>query len=270
LVNQYFFQAYVIPSGSMKNTLLIEDRIFVNKFLFGPEILPGVGKIPGFVIPKRGDTIIFENPDFLTKGVFYDVFQRIIYMATLSLVDLDQGEIRLLIKRGVAADGDAVRFKQGFMEIRPAGEERWIPESEFQQMTHTGYQIRRLLSKKHDEKIQTFVQKKARFDQGLIKVSPDMNEIAEWTEEGRLMDPMAFNHHYAGEALRLNPMNLTLLEQFYKVESGFFVPKGWILPLGDNRDNSKDGRWFGPIPKNKVLGQAALRYWPLSTFGGIQ
>jgi signal peptidase I len=35
LINQYVAQAYQIPSGSMKNTLKIQDRIFVNKMISG-------------------------------------------------------------------------------------------------------------------------------------------------------------------------------------------------------------------------------------------
>ncbi|MDR1898832.1 MAG: S26 family signal peptidase, partial [Treponema sp.] len=36
LINQYLFQAYQIPSGSMIDTLLIGDRVFVNKIIYGP------------------------------------------------------------------------------------------------------------------------------------------------------------------------------------------------------------------------------------------
>ena len=36
LANQYLMQAYQIPSGSMIDTLLIGDHIFVNKLVYGP------------------------------------------------------------------------------------------------------------------------------------------------------------------------------------------------------------------------------------------
>jgi signal peptidase I len=41
---------------------------------------------------------------------------------------------------------------------------------------------------------------------------------------------------------------------------GWYVPKGRMLPLGDNRDNSRDGRYFGPVPETKILGQAVFKY----------
>ena len=92
LINQYLFQAYQIPSGSMIDTLLIKDRIFVNKIIYGPELLPGIAKLPSPVKPKRNDVIIFENPSYISRGPVFDIAQRIIYMLTLSLVDIDRDE----------------------------------------------------------------------------------------------------------------------------------------------------------------------------------
>jgi len=45
LINQYLLQAYQIPSESMKPSLLISDRIFVNKLVYGPELVPGMLKV---------------------------------------------------------------------------------------------------------------------------------------------------------------------------------------------------------------------------------
>lgn len=40
--------------------------------------------------------------------------------------------------------------------------------------------------------------------------------------------------------------------------------------MGDNRNHSADSRFFGPIPIGNIVGQAALRYYPLSEFTRIQ
>ena len=42
--------------------------IFVDKLSFGPELLPGVAKLPGTAKPQRGQIIVFENPSYLSKG----------------------------------------------------------------------------------------------------------------------------------------------------------------------------------------------------------
>ena len=39
------------------------------------------------------------------------------------------------------------------------------------------------------------------------------------------------------------------------------VPEGQLLVLGDNRDNSRDGRYWGFLPIDQVKGRALLVYW---------
>jgi signal peptidase I len=74
-------QAYQIPTGSMENTLLVGDYLFINKMLYGSEIDIGLNgkrllyyRLPAFREPKRGDVIVFrypENPrqDFIKRCV---------------------------------------------------------------------------------------------------------------------------------------------------------------------------------------------------------
>ncbi len=47
------------------------------------------------------------------------------------------------------------------------------------------------------------------------------------------------------------------------------VPKGTYLMLGDHRDNSADGRVFGYVPRDFIIGKAFLVYWPMSRFGTL-
>ena len=37
--------------------------------------------------------------------------------------------------------------------------------------------------------------------------------------------------------------------------------------MGDNRNNSRDSRAFGPVSGNQIVGEAVLRYWPLPEVG---
>jgi signal peptidase I len=48
------------------------------------------------------------------------------------------------------------------------------------------------------------------------------------------------------------------------------VPEGEYLTLGDNRSHSRDSREFGPVPKERIIGKAWLRYWPYKTVGIIK
>ncbi len=71
------FQPFWIPSGSMKDTLLIGDFLFVNKFAYGYAavscpfaLCPISGRIFG-ADPQRGDVVVFRHPvrneDFIKR-----------------------------------------------------------------------------------------------------------------------------------------------------------------------------------------------------------
>lgn len=40
--------------------------------------------------------------------------------------------------------------------------------------------------------------------------------------------------------------------------------------MGDNRNNSRDSRRFGPVTREHVVGEALVRYWPPSEWGIVE
>lgn len=49
----------------------------------------------------------------------------------------------------------------------------------------------------------------------------------------------------------------------------FVVPPGEFYVMGDNRGNSDDSRFWGPVPRAQIIGHVFGSYWPPSRLGGI-
>jgi len=45
------------------------------------------------------------------------------------------------------------------------------------------------------------------------------------------------------------------------------VPPGQVWVMGDNRGDSKDSRYFGPIDESTIVGRAFITVWPFGRFG---
>ena len=76
IIRTFVIQAFKIPTGSMRPTLLEGDIIMVNKFIYGAKIPLVNLRLPKFREPKRGDVIVFiypENPkkDFIKRLVAF-------------------------------------------------------------------------------------------------------------------------------------------------------------------------------------------------------
>ena len=81
IIRTFFFQPFNIPSGSMKDTLLVGDYLFVSKYTYGYSkfsfpLSPSIfsGRIPSDWLPQRGDVVVFRLP----KDPSTDYIKRVI------------------------------------------------------------------------------------------------------------------------------------------------------------------------------------------------
>ncbi|GHV38155.1 signal peptidase I [Spirochaetia bacterium] len=274
LINQYLIQAYQIPSGSMIDTLLIGDRVFVNKLVYGPELLPGLGKLPSPIRPQRNHIIIFENPSYISRGPVFDIAQRIIYMLTLSLVDIDKDETgepkaHFLIKRAVGMPGDRFIAHRGDMKIRFAGEDHWVNEADYKRGRGWNHHISRLMEKDAYPALEAAGKAEAYMNMGLSPPE-SLRAAAAGLNSMRYVDSLAHEQSRLETLRGAFPQDRRYGMVLARLSLGWYVPQGRIFPLGDNRDNSRDGRYFGPVRTAKVLGQGSLIYWPLGRAGLIR
>lgn len=186
-------EAYRIPSGSMEPTLLVEDRLFVNKLRFGPHIPFTNYSLPGYASPKRGDVTVFVSPP-------QDPSIRI------SPDDVTP----MLVKRIVGVAGDTLLMRHGQLTVNGAA----VPSpNSFVLADAIAEQPQEIFSWQHQIEIRG-----SRFGPPVSAPS-----VHEW---GPLV-----------------------------------VPAGTFFMMGDNRDNSVDSRYYGPVPRANLRGTPMFIYY---------
>ena len=49
----------------------------------------------------------------------------------------------------------------------------------------------------------------------------------------------------------------------------YTIPDGCIWVMGDNREDSADSRYFGPVEEDSVIGIVFARYFPFDRIGSV-
>lgn len=95
-----FIEAYVIPSGSMLPSLLINDHIFVNKLTYGVRVPFSENWMVKFSEPQRGEVVVFKYPEKLTT---------------------------FFIKRIVGEPGDKIFYENGTLYVNDKPMQKKVP-----------------------------------------------------------------------------------------------------------------------------------------------
>lgn len=109
LIRWALVEAYVIPSGSMLPTLLVNDHIFVNKIAFGLRVPFTSDWLLEFSSPRRGDVVVFRSP--AEPNLYY-------------------------IKRVVGLPGDTVLYERGNLYVNQQLVERTVPRETLKEDWH--------------------------------------------------------------------------------------------------------------------------------------
>lgn len=208
-------QNFVIPSGSMRNTLMIGDHLLINKFLFAVPQWKWESSLFPMRAVERGDIVVFRYP-----------------------LERDQD----YVKRCVAKEGDRVEIREKRVYVngkQVTGDwEHHIVDPKDGPTPGPWPQGREALTP--DEKMEQ--QAWVNGDRPLWKYADP--EIAAANQQG--MQPYGLD----GEAV---PFRLNIPE--------FVVPKGQLLAIGDNRDQSMDSRYWGFVPVDHLRGRPFLVWW---------
>lgn len=222
LVVCFFVQAFTIPSGSMKNTLLVGDFLFVKKFSYGiptPHIpwielplLPDFNKDGHLVSgegPKRGDIVVFRYPKNPTTH---------------------------FIKRCVAKGGDEVLMNGATLFVRMSEGDEYMKERYSDKISII------------DGKIfvkEPYSQKGIHNDD---RIDMERVYLEHLIKNSFAMQPVFMND--------FGNIGLSGGNAYY-----FKVPENEYFMMGDNRDHSSDSRFWGSVPYKFIVGTPWFLYF---------
>jgi signal peptidase I len=133
VVRVFLYQPFSIPSGSMKETLLVGDYLFVSKLSYGYSrytfpwaIIPFEGRIFGSE-PKRGDVVVFKLP----RDNSTDYIKRVIGLPGDHIEVRDgivsiNGQAAPQTRAGEYAGPEESRPKPRYEEVLPNGVKHYV------------------------------------------------------------------------------------------------------------------------------------------------
>ena len=237
----FIAQAFRIPSGSMKDSLLIGDHLFAKKFAYGipmpyipfleVPIIPWSDKLKIIdgAKPKRGDIVIFRYPrnikqHFVKRCVALEDDELFIDNKNLYIHFREGDE---WIKKHYPKENIIVRdgrlwVKNPYMKQHPG-----IHHD--QRMTKTSYTV----------------------------VSPGGQFVDIVSEHDYITNnyKIKANEQIAPTAALVPPVYYTNIIK---------VPKGRYFMMGDNRDHSNDSRFWGAVPYENIEGTPWFIYFSIT------
>ena len=179
----FLVEAFRIPSGSMENTLLIGDFLFVNKALYGAEVPLIHTRLPAVREPKRNDILVFDSVE--EEGL-------------------------KVVKRLIGMPGDTLAMEAG--QLFRNGQRVNEPYAVHADPTRSEDPIQR--AKMREWQLPHLVHRDP------ATYQPDLQE---W--------------------------------------GPIVVPADSFFMMGDNRDSSYDGRYWGFLPRKNVRGRPLVVYF---------
>ncbi|MEP6571053.1 MAG: signal peptidase I [Gemmatimonadota bacterium] len=179
----FLVEAFRIPSGSMENTLLVGDFLFVNKAIFGAEVPLVHTWLPAVREPRRGDILVFDS--------------------------VEEENLKV-VKRLIGVPGDTLAMEHGdlFRNGKPVEEP---------------YALHTDPTKSEDPILRS--------------------KMRQWQVKNLVgRDPATYDPD---------------LEDWGPI----VVPADSFFMMGDNRDNSYDGRYWGFLPRLNVRGTPLIVYF---------
>jgi signal peptidase I len=235
VINGLLVASFVVPTGSMENTVMTGDFLFVNKFIYGPstpQVVPFINmplpfyKFPGVKTPERGDVIVFIYPG--------------------DRDEVKSKEFQYYLKRCVAVAGDTLQVMDKKILVN---------HQEFPLPVNAHYDP--LVPETPAEKWVTFPIGRGftRNAYGPIRI-PKKGDMIDLTSQN--WREWEWFIRKEGHEISANGDQI-LIDN--KPSNKYQVKKDYCFGIGDNRDHSLDSRFWGFIPVENVVGTPLMVYW---------
>lgn len=238
IIKTFLIETSRVPTGSMETTIMVGDFLFVNKFIYGsssPRTIPFTNivlpyfQLPPIRDPKPGDIVVFEYPG--------------------DRDELHPVEINNYVKRCIGKPGDTISVSEKVVFVN--GKEATRPP--------------------HIQYLNNYVTPKGIANPRIFPSGSPFNE----DNFGPVVVPKK------GDIIPLSIENIeawrTIIDREFdrrvvtidgnkimidgKPVTSYTITKDYYFMMGDNRDDSADSRFWGFVPRDKIVGQAFLIYW---------
>lgn len=237
LLNSFVLASFEVPTGSMENEIMAGDFLFVNKFIYGgttPRTIPFTNihlpwfRIPAFQSVEHGDVIVFEFPG-----------QR---------EETHSAEFMFYLKRAIALSGDTVQIVNRVVYVNGAR----APVPRNMKFNTTGIQPAGMGDPRIFPKGMPFNE-----DNWGPVVVPKKGDVIPLTIE--TFDRWRVFIGREGHRARIDDQGQIVIDGV--PAPSYTVERNYIFGMGDNRDNSLDGRFWGFIPEENIVGTPMIVYW---------
>lgn len=246
VLKTFVVDAFKIPTGSMKNTLLEGDFLLVNKAAYAiatPHQIPFLGnrlsrtELISTGKPNFNDIVAFEIPS--------------------NYYDPEASDYSILIKRIIGLPGDTIEIKKQILYINhkiyrnPSFIKLNLIDTPIEEVNKNLFPYNKKWSLENYGPI--IIPKEG------MKVELDPKNIVLWQN--------AINTDFGKKVVSVEGTVININSQPIRE---YVFKKNYYFVLGDNRKNSIDSRYFGYIPEDWIIGKAFMIYWsqiPVQTSG---
>ncbi len=288
LIKVTVLEAYIVPTGSMENTIMTGDFLIGSRFVYGMRTPDWLGipytdigfsipyyKFPAFKNPAVGDVLIFKYPR--DKYVKY-------------------------VKRCVAGPGDTIRIENKELFVNGERIPMWengkfiIPQSIPRTYNQNDIYLNSEININKDNMGPIYIPKK----DDIISINSDLDwryllpimimegnkatlkdkdvtlefTLQDQYEIGRRKESDKVLKDYYPKGNLITPWSRSLVQKHFdflfingvpiKEISEYKIKQNYYWAMGDNRDDSLDSRYWGFVPENFILGEAVFSYFSLN------